>query len=155
MRREENRPLSDSNLVFCNSLPRFSLLTRPLLSIVFVGCAVKGHSYETTAAAPTKSAVYIYRPYNVFGGLVQFPISCEDQSTSLGPGGYHRMVIDPGHLRCSAHTEVTTAVDFETKAGENYYIRESIWPGVILPHVHLDQKGGEEAEGEIRKCAEQ
>jgi len=126
-----------------------------LLSTVFVGCAVKGQSYETTAAAPTESTVYIYRPYNVFGGVVKFPVSCGDQSTSLGPGGYHRLVIDPGHLRCSVHTEVTTAVEFEASAGEKYYIRESIWPGVILPHVHLDQKSADEADGEIRKCAEQ
>jgi hypothetical protein len=126
-----------------------------LLSTVFVGCAVKGHSYETIAAPPAKSSVYIYRPYNVFGGVVEYPISCADQSTSLGPGGYRRLVVDPGHLRCSVHTEVTTAVELEARAGENYYIRESIWPGVIRPHVHLDQKSAEEADGEIRKCAEQ
>jgi hypothetical protein len=126
-----------------------------LLSTLFVGCSVEGRSYETTAVPPARSAVYIYRPYNVFGGVVEYPVSCGDQSTSLGPCGYHRLIIDPGHLRCSVHTEVTTAVEFETTAGENYYIRESIWPGVIRPHVHLDLKNADEAEGEIRKCAEQ
>ena len=126
-----------------------------LLSTLFAGCAVEGSSYEPAAAVPAKSTVYIYRPYNVFGGVVEFPVSCGDQSTSLGPGGYHPLVIDPGHLRCSVHTEVTTAVEFETKAGENYYVRESIWPGVIRPHVHLDLKSADEAKGEIRKCAQQ
>jgi hypothetical protein len=76
-------------------------------------------------------------------------------STSLGPGGYHRLVVDPGHLRCGAHTEVTTAVEFDAKAGESYYIRESLWPGVIVPHVHLELTSTDEAEDEIRGCAEQ
>ena len=126
-----------------------------LLSTLFVGCAVEGRPYEMTAVAPAKSAVYIYRPYGVVGSVVEPPVSCGDQSTSLGPGGYHRLVVDPGHLRCSVHTEVTTAVEFEGKAGESYYIRESIGPGVIVPHVHLDLKSADEAEDEIRKCAEQ
>ncbi len=126
-----------------------------LLSTLFVGCAVEGRPYEMTAVAPAKSAVFIYRPYNVFGSVVEDPVSCGDQSTSLGPGGYHRLVVDPGHLRCSVHTEVTTAVEFEAKAGESYYIRESIWPGVIVPHVHLDLTSTDEAEDEIRGCAEQ
>jgi hypothetical protein len=127
-----------------------------LLSTLLVGCAVEGRSYEATAAAPTKSAVYIYRPYNVFGGVVEYiRLAAETNPLRLGPGGYRRLVIDPGHLRCSVHTEVTTAVEFETKAGENYYIRESIWLGVLRPHVHLDLKSAEEAEGEIRNCAQQ
>jgi hypothetical protein len=70
-------------------------------------------------------------------------------------GGYHRLVVDPGHLRCSVHTEVTAAVEFDAKARENYYIRESLWPGLICPHAHLDLESADEAEGEIRKCAEQ
>ncbi len=126
-----------------------------LLSTLFVGCAVEGHSYERAAVAPAKSAVYVYRPYNVFGSVVEDPVSCGHQSMSLGPGGYHRLVVDPGHLRCSAHTEVTTAVEFDAKAGESYYIRESLGPGVIVPHVHLDLTSTDEAEDEIRGCAEQ
>ncbi len=76
-----------------------------LLSTLLVGCAVEGRPYEMTAVAPAKSAVYIYRPYGVVGSVVEPPVSCGDQSTSLGPGGYHRLVVDPGHLRCSVHTE--------------------------------------------------
>jgi hypothetical protein len=126
-----------------------------LLATLFVGCAVEGSSYEMAAIVPAKSAAYIYRPYNIFGGVLEYPVNCDDHSTSLGPGGYHRLVVDPGHLRCSVHTEVTTAIEFEAKAGENYYIRESLWPGLIRPHVHLDLKSADEAEREIRKCAEQ
>jgi hypothetical protein len=52
-----------------------------LLSTLFVGCAVEGRSYERAAVAPAKSAVYVYRPYNVFGSVVEDPVSCGDQST--------------------------------------------------------------------------
>ncbi len=90
-----------------------------LLSTLFVGCAVEGRSYEMAAVAPAKSAVYIYRPYSVVGSVVEPPVSCGDQSTSLGPGGYHRLVVDPGHL------------------------------------VHLELTSTDEAEDEIRGCAEQ
>ncbi len=125
-----------------------------LISILFVGCAVEGRSYEMAAVAPAKSAAYMYRPYSVVGSVVEPPVSCGDQSTSLGPGGYHRLVVDPGHLRCSVHTE-TTAVEFDAKAGESYYIRESLGFGMIVPHVHLDLMSADEAEDEIRVCAEQ
>lgn len=126
-----------------------------LLATLFVGCSVEGNSYEKAAVTPTKSAVYIYRPYNFIGSVVEDPVSCGDQVVSLGPGGYHRLVVDPGHLRCSVHTEVTTAVEFEARAGESYYIRESLWLGAIVPHVHLDLKNADEAQDEIRECAEQ
>ena len=145
--------LQFANSVFVDS--RLAIFTLALLSTLFVGCAVEGNSYEAPAIAPAKSAVSIYRPYNVFGAVAEYPVSCADHSTSLGPGGYHQFIVDPGYLRCSVHTEVTTAVEFNAKAGENYYIRESIWPGVIRPHVHLDLKSADEAEGEIRKCAQQ
>lgn len=126
-----------------------------LLSTLFVGCSVEGHSYETAAIPPAKSVVYVYRPYNVFGGVLEYPVSCGDASMSLGPGGYHRLIVDPRHLRCSAHTEVTSAVEFEAEAGQSYYIRESLRFGVIEPHVHLELKSTDEGEDEIRKCAEQ
>ncbi len=87
-----------------------------LLSTLFVGCAVEGHSFQTAAISPAKSAVYIYRPYSIIGGALKFPVSCGDHSTLLGPGGYNRLVVDPGHLRCSAHSEVTAAVEFDANA---------------------------------------
>ena len=126
-----------------------------ILSTLFFGCAVEGQPYQAAAITPAKSAVYIYRPYSVLGGVLEFPVTCGDASMSLGPGGYHRLIVDPGPVRCSAHTEVTSAVEFEARAGGSYYIRESLRFGVIEPHVHLELKSGDESEDEIRKCTEQ
>ena len=68
------------------------------------------------------------------------------------PGGFHKFTIDPGTFHCDVHTEVTTQVEIDAKPGQQYYIRESIWPGWILAHVHLDVKDPDQAQAEIQQC---
>ena len=124
-------------------------------ALLFAGCAVQGADYEAVPVAPAKSAIYLYRPYNVLGSGLSPVVNCGDGAIGLGPGGFHKFTVDPGPVHCSVHTEVTTSLDIDAKASQTYYVRESIWPGFILAHVHLDRKDPEDATSEIQECKEQ
>jgi hypothetical protein len=126
-----------------------------ILAVLLAGCAVQGPDYENTPASPAKSAIYLYRPYHSFAGGASPVVNCGDGAVGLGPGGFHRFTLDPGPVHCSVHTEVTTSIDVDAKAGQTYYIRESLWIGFIVPHVHLDPENPEEASAEIQECKEQ
>jgi hypothetical protein len=126
-----------------------------ILMLALAGCAVQGPDYERTPVAPTKSAIYLYRPYHSFGSALSPAVNCGDAAVGLGSGGFHKFTLDPGPVHCSVHTEVTTSIDVDAKAGQTYYIRESLWVGFIVAHVHLDPKDSEEASAEIRDCKEQ
>lgn len=125
------------------------------LVLALTGCAVQGSAYQRAATPPARSVVYIYRPYNLMGSGFVPAINCGDYSTSLGPGGFHKFTIDPGTFHCDVHTEVTTQAEIDAKPGQEYYIRESIWPRWILAHVHLDVPDPDQAQAEIQQCKAQ
>ncbi len=82
-------------------------------------------------------------------------VNCGDASIGLGPGGFHKFILDPGTVYCSVHTEVTRWVPVEAKAGQTYYIRESLWFGLVVAEAHLEPKESEEGAAEIQECKEQ
>jgi len=131
---------------------RFAIV---ILMAACAGCAVQGAAYQPAPPSSAKGAVYLYRPYRVIGVGVSPAVNCGDYSSVLGPGGFHRFTIDSGPLHCDAHTEVTTAIDIDVKAGQSYYIEESLSIGWLQPRVHLDAKTPEEAAAEIQECKEQ
>jgi hypothetical protein len=126
-----------------------------LVMALAIGCAVQGPDYQSTPVAATKSAIYLYRPYHSFGSGLSPSVNCGDASIALGPGGFHKVTLEPGPVHCSVHTEVKTSIDLDARAGQTYYIRESLWIGFIVAHLHLDPKDSEEAASEIQDCKEQ
>ncbi|HVN64215.1 MAG TPA: hypothetical protein VMT58_06230 [Candidatus Binataceae bacterium] len=73
----------------------------------------------------------------------------------LGPGGYHRFVVEPGLIRCSVYTEGMSSVELQAKPGEAYYVKESIHSGVAQARLQLESVSLKDAQGEIEKCKEQ
>jgi hypothetical protein len=137
---------------------------------ILTGCSsgVEGPSYEKATVAPAKSAIYLYRPQDhapsiVLTPLVPLvsarptlpPVNCGDNSIALGPGGYHRFLVEPGPIRCSVYTEVSSSVEFEAKAGESYYVKESLHSGVARVRMVLTFTSPEDAQAEIANCKEQ
>ena len=122
--------------------------------LTMVGCAVQGPSYQQAEPSPTKANVYVYRTYPTlaFGWAVQLPINCGDYSIELGPGGYHMFKVDPGKIMCSAHSENTSNVQFDTQPGHDYYVRAWVSIGVLLPEYHLDLVDASEAQGQLQTC---
>ena len=100
-----------------------------ILALALSGCAVQGPDYANTPIAATKSAIYLYRPYHSFGSGYSPSVNCGDSSVALGPGGFHKFIVDPGSIHCSVHTEATTSVDIDANPGQTYYVRESLWVG--------------------------
>ena len=126
-----------------------------MLAFMVAGCAAQGSDYFDTPVAPTESAVVVYRPYHSAGGILKPAVTCGDTSADIGPGGFHKFITKPGAVECSVHTEVTTSVNIYPQPGQTYYVRESLWPGFLVAHVHLDPKEADEAAAELQDCKEQ
>jgi hypothetical protein len=134
----------------------FALLA---LLVALVGCGEQGPngpSYQLDQTPLAHSVVYLYRPYSVVGVVLLVPVHCGDDSVALKPGTYHKFTVDPGQLDCSATTGGKSAVDIDAKAGQTYFIRQSILTWfVLVPDTYLVLKTAEEAQPEIEQCKEQ
>ena len=82
-------------------------------------------------------------------------INCGDYSVTLGPGGYHRFSVEPGEVLCSSHRENTAEVQLNVKAGEDYYLRQSVSVGLLVPRVYLEQVEPDAAQEDIKTCKRQ
>lgn len=71
---------------------------------------------------------------------------------TLPPGGYFAIRALPGELTLEQHTEATTSVTLDVKAGETYYVRGSIGMGFFVGHPHLVVVSKSEGESEIKVC---
>jgi len=127
------------------------------IAALAAGCAVEGPAYEKANLPPEKAAVYVYRLYPTMGvgaGLV-LPISCGDNSTLLGPGGYHVFNVEPGEVLVSSHMENSASVQIAAEAGHEYYVRGYTSMGFLMPRVNLETVDAGTAEAELRECKRQ
>jgi hypothetical protein len=129
------------------------------LLLALVGCGVQGPngpSYQRGQTSSARSVVYLYRPYSLVGVVLLIPVHCGDDSVALKPGAYHKFTVDPGQLDCSTTTGGKSAIDIDAKAGQTYFIRQSILTWfVLVPDTYLALKTAEEAQTEIEQCREQ
>ncbi|HUO06188.1 MAG TPA: hypothetical protein VMU16_13405 [Candidatus Binataceae bacterium] len=139
-------------------------------AIVFAIAAISAGGCSTGAfqgppVPPDKSVVYLYRthdhiPNEMLMPLVpKFtppaslpPVICGDSSIRLVPGGYHRFVVNPGEMKCSAHTEVTSSVSISAKPGETYYVKESLNSGFTQVRVNLELVDPADAQADLINC---
>ncbi len=128
-----------------------------LVGLFAAGCAVTGPAYQRQAVQQNKAAIYVYRTYPTaaFGWAAREMISCGDYSVTLGPGGYHRFLVEPGDILCSTTTENTADVQVHAEAGHEYYLRQWFSVGVLLAHVYLEQVEPEAAQRDIQTCKQQ
>lgn len=122
-------------------------------AIVFLsGCAVSGPPFQKIQIPEGKSVIYAYRPSSFFGAALRPTVSCGQEGVSLGRGGYHPFVVDPGSLVCRAATEATSEVDVRSSAAQESYVKEEIGWGFFVgrPHLYLMDKAT--GESEIGDC---
>ena len=120
-------------------------------SMVAVGCAVQGASFEKAALKPNDQVIYVYRPYSYFGSLVRPVVTCGEETARIGPGGYHAFVVPQGKTICSVETE--TADEAEIPADPRVqYLREEIGWGATIGHPHLNPIDHDLAQSEIQSC---
>jgi hypothetical protein len=71
---------------------------------------------------------------------------------TLPPNGYFVYRALPGELTLEQHTEATTSVTLDVKAGETYYVKGSVGMGFFVGHPHLVIVPKEEGERDIASC---
>ena len=121
------------------------------VSIFAAGCAVQGTPFEKATLQPNDQVIYVYRPYSYFGSLVRPSVTCGEETTRIGPGGYHAFVVPQGKVICSVETE--TADEVEIPADPRvHYLREEIGWGTTIGHPHLNPIDHDVAQSEIQSC---
>jgi len=122
-------------------------------SILVAGCAVQGRPFEKAYDPPGHAVIYVYRPYNYAGSLLRPPVTCDEETARVGPGGYHAFIVPAGHkLLCSVPgAETTDEVEILAEP-RVYYIREEIGWGVLTGHPHLNPIDTDHAQTEIQSC---
>lgn len=119
---------------------------------LLAGCAAQGQAFQRAEAPPDNAVIYIYRPYDFAGSLLHPPVTCGNETTKIGPGGYHAFVVPVGHVVCHVQG-AESADDVELDAQPRvYYIRERISWGVLRGHPELDPQDTDKAQTEIEQC---
>jgi hypothetical protein len=71
---------------------------------------------------------------------------------SLPAHGYFVYYAAPGELTLAQHTEASTSVTLDVKAGETYYAKGSMGMGFFVGHPHLLIVSKDAGESEIKDC---
>ncbi len=130
----------------------------PILSLLAValalgGCATLGAPFAPDSQLPADRAdVYLYRTSAMGAAITPTVYANKVPLLSLPPGGYFVYRALPGELTLEQHTEATTSVTLDVKAGETYYVKGTVGMGFFVGHPHLVIVPKEEGEGEVRQC---
>jgi hypothetical protein len=130
-----------------------TILVLASLCVTFSGCANLGAKYTPEAATPTdRAAVYVYRPGSM-GAAISPNVQANGVPLSDLPAhGYFVYDAKPGELTLTAHTEATTSITLDVKAGETYYVKGSLGMGFFVGHPHLVVVTKDVGESEIKDC---
>jgi hypothetical protein len=133
-----------------------SFLGLGLSAIVLAGgCGVQGEAYEPLPVPAAKSVIYIYRPYSVAGSSSAPMITCGHESIELQPGGYHVFIEDGGPISCTTSTDASPVLQFDARAGGEYYIKEVIVSPLVDARARFSLVNTPTARREIAECRQQ
>jgi uncharacterized protein YceK len=117
------------------------------------GCATLGTKFAPDNQVPAdRAAVYVYRTSALGAAIAPTVTANKVPLLGLPPGGYFEYRAQPGELTLEQHTEATTSVTLDVKAGETYYVRGSVGMGFFVGHPHLVIVPNADGEREIREC---
>ena len=124
-----------------------------ILSLLLCGCATLGAKYAPDTSVPTnRAAVYLYRPGFVGAAINPNVVANGVTLAPLPAHGYFVYYAAPGELTLTQHTEASTSVTLDVKAGETYYVKGSIGMGFFVGHPHLVIVSNDVAQSEIKDC---
>lgn len=125
-------------------------------SVLFAGCAsvpteqveVSNVLKQVKAPSANNAGLYIYRSNSVVGGALKKDVWVDDEcigETARGTFFYHEVLGDIQH-KVSTESEFSpNDLIIDTKAGDNYFVKQYIKPGLIVGGAGL--KLVTEAEG--------
>ena len=127
-----------------------------MTSVLFAGCAsvpteqeeVSNVLKQAKAPSANNAGLYIYRSNSVVGGALKKDVWVDDEcigETARGTFFYHEVLGDIQH-KVSTESEFSpNDLMIDTKAGNNYFVKQYIKPGLIVGGAGL--KLVPEAEG--------
>jgi hypothetical protein len=132
------------------------IATLPLIAALGSSCAVTGGSFKKVNVPPGETVIYVYRPYHYAASLLRPPVTCGEEMTRLGPGGYHVFLVPAGEkTQCSVQwTENLDQVEIDG-ARRVYYVREEFGWGLLSGHPRLNPVDADQAKSEIEQCCKQ
>jgi hypothetical protein len=127
----------------------------PIFSLLLAGCAVQGPPFERVKAPAGNATIYVYRPYKYASSLLRPAVTCGDDTSRIGPGGYHAFTVPASQpIVCHVAAETTDEVEIDAQP-RVYYIREEFGWGVLSGHPHLNPIDNDKAQTEIASCCVQ
>ncbi len=96
--------------------------------------------------------IYVYRPYHLLGAALEPEVTCGHSTMSLGAGGYHTFIEEPGIIVCYASSGASSRIQFETRPETEYFIREDVAPGVTEGAVTLTRVDRSSGLEQIETC---
>jgi len=116
-------------------------------------CTTLGPAFTPdTAVSAGQATVYVYRPGTMGAALKPTVTANGVPLSDLPAHGYFVYHALPGELELSQHTESTTSVTLDIKAGQTYYVKGSIGMGVFVGHPHLVIVPNADGMSEITQC---
>ena len=114
-----------------------------ITSVLFAGCAsvpteqaeVSNVLKQVKAPSANNAGLYIYRSNSVVGGALKKDVWVDDEcigETARGTFFYHEVLGDIQH-KVSTESEFSpNDLMIDTKAGNNYFVKQYIKPGLIV-----------------------
>jgi hypothetical protein len=97
--------------------------------------------------------VYVFRPASV-GGAIKTWTFADDQLIGLSKAhGYYFALVPEGKHLFWSKAENTSAIEFDVKGGETYYLKTAIKMGLAKARVKLIEVDEAQAEKFFSKCA--
>ena len=128
------------------------------VSIVFlVGCASAHQNVRMPDQArriedPAKGRIYVFRPSS-FGGAVKMNVADGGNPIgATGPKSYLCWEREPGDVIVSSASENTSRVAIPLRAGDVYYVLQSIRMGIWVARNELELVPEERAQKELKAC---
>jgi Protein of unknown function (DUF2846) len=123
------------------------------VALALGGCATLGAPFAPDDQVPADRAdVYVYRTSAMGAAISPTVYANKVPLLGLPPSGYFVYRALPGELTLEQHTEATTSVTLDVKAGETYYVKGSVGMGFFVGHPHLVIVAKEAGEREVREC---
>lgn len=132
-----------------------TLLLAALVVLPIVhGCAARGAAFRKVEQIPADRAlVYIYRPNSIVGGAIRYYVSVDERRiVYLIRGGYFPFLATPGETQFSAQTEGRVTATGDLIAGQTYYLRGGINPGIGIGRPSLEFVSAEVGAADIGTC---
>lgn len=123
-----------------------------VLAAAIAGCEAQGESFKHVQLSSNRAVIYVYRPFDLTSSALDPEITCGHATIAISSGGYYTFVEEPGIITCSASSDPTSRIQFETRPETEYFIAEVVAPGVKEGRVSLKQMSRATGLDEIESC---